>query len=49
VALLGYDGGGAKALADLAIHFPIHDMQAVEDLHMIVGHLLMKVLREPSQ
>ena len=46
VALLGYDGGGAKALADLAIHFPIHDMQAVEDLHMIVGHLLMKVLRE---
>ena len=46
VALLGYDGGGAKALADLPIHFPIHDMQAVEDLHMIVGHLLMKVLQE---
>ena len=45
VALLGYDGGGAKALADLPIHFPIHDMQAVEDLHMIVGHLLMKVLQ----
>jgi len=48
VALLGYDGGGAKALADLPIHFPIHDMQAVEDLHMIVGHLLMKVLRGAS-
>jgi D-sedoheptulose 7-phosphate isomerase len=46
VALLGYDGGGAKELADLPLHFPIHDMQAVEDLHMIVGHLLMKVLRE---
>ena len=45
VALLGYDGGGAKALADLTIHFPIHDMQAVEDLHMIVGHLLFKHLR----
>jgi D-sedoheptulose 7-phosphate isomerase len=48
VALLGYDGGGAKALADFPIHFPIHDMQAVEDLHMIVGHLLMKVLRGAS-
>jgi len=48
VALLGYDGGKAKALADLAIHFPIHDMQVVEDLHMIVGHLLMKVLRGAS-
>jgi D-sedoheptulose 7-phosphate isomerase len=45
VALLGYDGGGAKALADLPIHFPIHDMQAVEDLHMIVGHLLLKSLQ----
>jgi D-sedoheptulose 7-phosphate isomerase len=45
VALLGYDGGGAKALADLPIHFPIHDMQAVEDLHMVVGHLLFKHLR----
>lgn len=49
VALLGYDGGGAKALADLPIHFPIHDMQAVEDLHMIVGHLLMKTLRDCSR
>ena len=48
VALLGYDGGKAKALADLAIHFPFHDMQVVEDLHMIVGHLLMKVLRGAS-
>ena len=45
VALLGYDGGGAKALADLPLHFPIHDMQAVEDLHMAVGHLLFKHLR----
>jgi D-sedoheptulose 7-phosphate isomerase len=45
VALLGYDGGGAKALADMPLHFPIHDMQAVEDLHMIVGHLLFKHLR----
>lgn len=48
IALLGYDGGKAKALADLPIHFPIHDMQAVEDLHMVVGHLLMKVLRGAS-
>ena len=45
VALLGFDGGGAKALADLPLHFPIHDMQVVEDLHMMAGHLLFKHLR----
>jgi hypothetical protein len=32
-------------LADLPLHFPIHDMQAVEDLHMMAGHLLFKYLR----
>jgi D-sedoheptulose 7-phosphate isomerase len=43
-ALLGFDGGRCKALADVPIHFPIDDMQLVEDLHMIVGHMLMKSL-----
>lgn len=42
IAFLGYDGGKAKSLSDLALHFPIHDMQVAEDLHMIAGHLLLK-------
>jgi D-sedoheptulose 7-phosphate isomerase len=43
-ALLGFTGGQCKGLADVSIHFPIDDMQLVEDLHMIVGHMLMKSL-----
>jgi len=44
VSFLGFDGGRAKAMSDYVIHFPVHDMQAAEDLHMIAGHLLLKSL-----
>lgn len=43
-AILGYSGGRSKLLADVAIHFPINDMQIAEDLQMIVGHMLMQWL-----
>jgi D-sedoheptulose 7-phosphate isomerase len=45
ISFLGYDGGKAKGLSDHALHFPIHDMQVAEDLHMIAGHLLLKALQ----
>lgn len=43
-AVLGYSGGRAKALADVAIHFSVHDMQISEDLQLIVGHAIMQWL-----
>lgn len=43
-AILGYDGGTAKKLADRALHFPVNDMQIAEDLQMVMGHLLMRRL-----
>jgi D-sedoheptulose 7-phosphate isomerase len=43
-AILGYSGGKAKSLAHTAIHFAIDDMQIAEDLQMVVGHMLMKML-----
>ena len=43
-AILGYDGGQAKSLADRAIHFPVDDMQISEDLQLVVGHMLMQWL-----
>ena len=43
-AILGYDGGKAKALADVPIHFAINDMQISEDLQLIVGHMAMQWL-----
>ena len=41
-AILGYDGGAAKALADVPIHFPLEDMQIAEDMQLIVGHMMMQ-------
>ena len=43
-AILGYSGGKAKSLADVAIHFAVDDMQISEDLQLIVGHMLMQWL-----
>jgi D-sedoheptulose 7-phosphate isomerase len=41
-AVLGYSGGKAKALADVAIHFPVDDMQLAEDAQLITGHMIMQ-------
>lgn len=43
-AVLGYSGGKCKNLADVAIHFPVDDMQIAEDLQLVVGHMLMQWL-----
>lgn len=44
LAFLGFDGGRAKGLADLCLHFPVHDMQIAEDLHMMASHILLRSL-----
>ena len=43
-AILGFDGGVCKDLADMTVHFPVNDMQISEDLQLIVGHMLMQWL-----
>lgn len=43
-AVLGYSGGRAKTLADVAIHFVVNDMQIAEDMQLVVGHMLMQWL-----
>lgn len=43
-AILGFNGGKSRTLADVAIHFPVNDMQVAEDLQLIVGHMLMQWL-----
>ena len=45
-AILGFSGGKAKDMADVAIHFPVDDMQIAEDLQLVVGHMLMQWLFE---
>ena len=43
-AILGYSGGKAKGLADVALHFAIDDMQISEDLQVIISHMIMQWL-----
>ena len=45
-AILGYGGGRARSMADVAIHFAIDDMQISEDLQLVVGHMVMQWLRQ---
>lgn len=43
-AILAFDGGKCKSLADTVIHFDINDMQIAEDTQLVVGHLCMQWL-----
>ena len=40
IALLGFDGGKAVALADEYVLVPVRDYGIVEDIHMILDHVL---------
>lgn len=44
--IFGYSGGKGLHLVDIAIHFPIDDMQIAEDCQQIVGHMVMRWLKE---
>lgn len=46
VAVLGFDGGKCRNLAQLPIHFEIDDMQISEDVQLMVGHMVMKWLKK---
>jgi len=44
VAIVGYDGGKMFKMSDYHIHVNVNNMQVVEDLHMIMDHLMMYTL-----
>ena len=46
VAITGYSGGKLKEIAKQGIHVKINDMQVAEDLHMMLDHLTMSVIRD---
>ncbi len=43
-AIVGFDGGTCKKIADNFIHFDINDMQVAEDFQLIVSHMCMQWL-----
>lgn len=44
IAIVGYDGGRMKEMADYSIHVDVNDMQISEDIHMVLDHMMMWVL-----
>jgi D-sedoheptulose 7-phosphate isomerase len=45
-ALVGFDGGQAKDIAQLTVIVPVYDMQTVEDIHLTLNHLMMKIIKK---
>lgn len=44
IGLVGYDGGKVKELSDYSIHVRVDNMQIVEDVHMMLDHVMMYIL-----
>ena len=44
IAICGYNGGMIKKLAKHCIHVNVDHMQIVEDVHIILNHLMMFIL-----
>lgn len=44
VGWVGFDGGKVAKLTDITFHVPVRNMQLVEDVHLILNHLMMYVI-----
>ena len=49
IGLLGFDGGAALDLVDVAIHVPCADYGLVEDTHAAIGHAMTVAIRQTLQ
>ena len=45
IGLVGFDGGRLKELVQHCIHVPVDDMQKVEDLHLVINHVMMVLFK----
>jgi len=46
IGMTGFDGGRLKAMVDLEIQVASHVIEHVEDIHLILEHMICKELRE---
>lgn len=46
LGVTGYDGGKLWELADYHMHVPCHNMQIVEDIHLVLNHMMMSVFSD---
>ena len=49
IAFTGFDGGQLSSLAMLDVHVPSSRIEQVEDLHLVLEHLICSILREMAQ
>jgi len=49
IGISGYDGGALLQCAKTNIHSPSNYMQRVEDIHLLLEHLLTSLIREEMQ
>ncbi len=49
IAFTGFNGGKLASLATLDVHVPSSCIEHVEDLHLVLEHLICSVLREMAQ
>jgi D-sedoheptulose 7-phosphate isomerase len=49
IGLLGKNGGLAKDLCDYAIVVPSRETQRIQEVHIVIGHLLCQYLEEKSR
>ena len=45
IGFIGFDGGELKDLVDIAIVVPNHNMEQVEDIHLLLEHVITTCLR----
>lgn len=44
IAFVGYNGGRLKEIAKNHIHIKVNNMQIVEDMHLMLDHMMMYIL-----
>jgi len=49
IALIGRDGGRARARADISLVVPVESMQQIEDVHLAVAHALYVELKARAE
>ena len=48
IGFTGFDGGKLKGLVDIAIIVPSHSMEQVEDIHLLLEHVITTCLRQKT-
>lgn len=48
IGFTGFDSGELGSLVDIDLHVPSHSIEQVEDIHLVLEHLITKALREKA-